>query len=306
MEEATGWIPSSKLEPVKFAQTLDVVQQFKEHVKCYASCRSSFFFNSRKNWKEYSTGKITIPSLGTGLHDYYKALFVDLFERELAQNYNGLDLGIVLQFITYLELLLSNKHTINQSHSLQKRWHLNIHAIEDLKPMVNYENRWEKIIDDITLLNCSIKAIDTEYNLRVHGRIMRHCVGGYARECMLNKTNIIEMTDSPGQKSTIQLHVIPKTNQVKIKEHQAYLNTGPKQTHLDAADNLVKLINNGSIPLRQERLQEQPSPAPSTTSPTIPTCRPRRRSAASTALPRRSRPAGAAPTTPRRSAFAPA
>jgi hypothetical protein len=245
---AINWIPSSVSQAKEFDTLVNLTMQL-------SGSNKTIIFGENRKWLNHDE-KIKINN--THINDFLDALFYDLILRQIFQQYsssNSYRLRDLQTIISYkFNQLVNASINIEQMDFLEKRWHRNIAILEAVKP-ANPGALWAPLIQDTCIDEINIQVITSEKQLKLHGLELDHCVGGYAFKCLNNKSNILELTDKFGLKSTLELQL--KKQRAIIAQHSGYKNKKPDLSHIQVALKLVSAINHGDIVLNKERLLEE-------------------------------------------------
>lgn len=246
--DAMNWLASSTENPGNFSRSIKFILPLQ-------GLNIGFFFPSRRSWNKggISEGDNQL------IFDYENALFDDLILRQILQKIQEKNIGeefdLIPPKIYYkFKQLIAISHDLLHINKLQERWHRNIQAIEAAKPVFS-KRTWKPLIAATCINGITITPITSENLLKSHGQEMGHCVGGYAKRCVTNESDIFEFLDAQNIKSTLDVwHIEDK---IGIQQHRGYRNTFPNEHHAAVATELVRQINEGIIPSNQERLHEK-------------------------------------------------
>ncbi len=254
-QDAINWLPSSQKEPMKTASAIAMAKSIS--IKFFGG----FFFSARNNW---GTESKNIPSDPIATRDYFDALFNDLIHGELHRivaedkkrstfTYHDTYHSIRQQF----HQLITDTNSYAQLFGLQARWHRNLFGIESVKPLSARVASWEPLIQALSIFGIKLKAITSDLELKAHGKVIQHCVGGYVEQCLRNSSDIIELIDSQGRQSTLEI-VRDNNGLFLARQHKFYHNSVPLAAHKVAAGALIAGLNSGMIAANANRLQEKP------------------------------------------------
>lgn len=252
MQNAINWLPSSTQKPKELSDCVTFFEPLEFSNK-------ASLFPSRQSW----SGKENITKAANyEIFDYKQALFNDLIYREVLQKIHEECINEKTDFIIAkvnykFRQLIAASNDILRLNALQKRWRKNIHVIKDKKPLFSKEAReWKSLMETTVIDGITITPLTSESALKSHGNEMDHCVGGYTEECLENTSNILKLIDAQNGKSTLELVYVK--DKIKIQAHKGEYNSFPNERHRKAALELLRQINEGIIPLNEDRLNEKP------------------------------------------------
>jgi hypothetical protein len=153
----------------------------------------------------------------------------------------------------FLLAALSEKWSLNNIIAASKSWH----KVVGNSSFKEVFSMWSALCPTLTAPNgVQLVPLTTSAELAEEGRVMRHCVGGYAQQCLSGGSHIFSVRDAKGLRlSTLQL--VQRDRSVSVGQNFAFANGRASNLAVEAGCWLNAQINSGEIRIDWDHFLEQ-------------------------------------------------
>jgi hypothetical protein len=254
MDEIVAALPCSKKSPHEFAEMISCGRKI-DTIFCWSNgsspIKANVFYQYRNRFSHFAQ----LPQIDDNLIlDYVRELVSNLIYPEAIRRHaagEGLmpyDLFNALRemFINYL----TDKITLGNINALQERWHRNITVISANKPDELIQHEWHEFFHPIKINDVTFTCLTTSKTLKVEGEEMKHCVGGYAHQCLTGNYHIVKAQSEQGECATLEIKIDKEksiSQTVELKQIRRYRNKEPDNAIMLASQQLIEKIKSGLV-----------------------------------------------------------
>ncbi len=257
-DEIVAAMPSSQTAPVEFAKMLDDALAIDVTI-LQPEAKANFFYHARNHFGHFRSVKFSSHEF----KDYINSIVRDLIFPDYLRSLESAAADsprdqIALEerertLKNQLQLMLTEMYTPKRLQELVSRWHRNISVIESKKPLEVVSPNWHALFERQTIDNISFECLTTAEALYQEGNELRHCVGGYRKDCRTGGTHIVRIQSLTGERSTLSITPEVENGKTvfKIDQHYGIQNSDADALHVMAVDKLMQMLNKGEIKINK-------------------------------------------------------